>query len=172
MDNLLSLLKKGVNARTVTKWPGTDYAIELRVLSDQDKQEAAMAVATLYQNAGIKVGLENVDDYEAERTVQILMRAVLDPATHQPLTNDITEFRRLLTSDVAAQLLAEQAEWQRKCSPSPYEMKPEEFDALLLAVKKNAETTLGSVTSIATLKRLVKSLAALPPSLPMASGSI
>lgn len=172
MSDILARLKAGTSNRRATTWPGTDVAIELRPLSEQDYLDAGMAVDNIYAKSAIQIGMHNIQDYEAEKTTQLLMRAVCDPETHKPLTTDIGGFRRLLVGQgVKEQLVAELEEHTRQCSPRIAEMPADELEALMLRLKKTPDETVTSVSSISSLRKLVLSLVAQRHSLPMDSGS-
>lgn len=171
MDQLLEKLKAGIQNAKRLKWPGTDVDIDIRVLSEHDHHEASMAADRIYKVADINVGVENVDNYEAERTVQLLWRAVRNPETGGHVAKNITEFRTLLTRDARNILVDELNAFERECSPSPENLTDEQFDELFARVKKNAAETITSVSSISLAKRLIVCLAAPQQTLPADSGS-
>jgi hypothetical protein len=170
-ENFLQMLRQGVANVKIVKWPGTELDVALRVLSDQDHLEANIAADTVYKTAGISVSMQNVQDYEAEKNVQLLFRAIVDPETRKPFCKSISEFRKLLSMGIRDALMEQVSEFQRECSPDPVNMPAEEFDNLLSAVKKNAERTLSNVSNIILLKKLISILVSHPETSQAANGS-
>jgi hypothetical protein len=169
--DIVQRLKAGTANRKPWHWPGTDVEVELRVLTDQDQLEAGLAADRLYRDAKIDVGMPNIQDYEAEKTTQLLFRAVLDPTTHKQLFGDIAEFRRILTKPVRDALGLALDELQQECSPPVDCMEQDEFDSLVAQVKKTPEATISSLSSISTLRKLCTYLAVPPANSPTDSGS-
>ena len=168
---IVQRLKAGTANRKLWHWPGTDVDVELRVLSDQDQLEAGLAADRLYRDANVDVAMPNINDYEGEKTTQLLFRAVLDPATHKQLFADITEFRKVLTRPVRDALGRALDELQQECSPPVDCMSQDEFDRLVARVKKTPEQTLSKLSNISTLRRLCTYLAVPPAISPTANGS-
>lgn len=159
MPTLLEMLKAGQGNRKRVPWPGSDGAeVELRPLTDQDQLDASLAADRMYRDAKIDIGMANIQDYEAEKTTQLLWRAVCDPQTGGRVCKDIAEFRALMTRGVRAALVLQLEEFTQECSPSLDTMEQEQYDALLMRVKKTPEAA-SSVSSICTLRRLCRSLA-------------
>lgn len=159
MSDLLSRLKAGIgNVKSIT-WPGTETTIAMRVLSQQEHQDAAFATEQLFKGAKIDISMVTADEYESEKVTQLLYRALHDPEKlEEPICKTVGEFRKLLTGS-EKKLLAEQyMSWEQECSPSPDNMSDHEFDQLLLSVKKNPGGTIGSITNLSTLRKLLSSL--------------
>ncbi len=153
-DSFLDMLRAGTKACKTITWPGTDIKVELRVANDQDRFEASLAADRIFSGAGIDIKMQNIDAYEAEKATQLLWRVLQKPGCEERVAHDIADFRRLLRDGVREKIAAEHTAWQQECSPDPYEMSDDEFESLLLSVKKNAEKTLSSVTNIFVLRKL------------------
>lgn len=171
MSSLLERLKAGVNNTKTIDFPGTDIQVQVRVLNEQDQLDATLATDKIFRVAGSKIDRENVEAYEAEKNNQLLYRALRNPDDGTPLASTITEFRQLLSEGRRKTLLDEVFAFQEECSPSPYEMDPVAYDALVQSVKKNAERTVTNLSSILLARRLIVSLAGQLASLQTASGS-
>lgn len=171
MSSLLERLKAGVNNTKTINFPGTDIQVQVRVLNEQDQLDATLATDKIFRVAGSKIDRENVEAYEAEKNDQLLFRAIRDPETGGPVASSMTEFRQLLSEGVRKVLLDEVYTFQEENSPSPYNMNSESYDAVLQAVKKNAERTVTNLSSILLARRLIVSLAGQLASLQTASGS-
>ena len=65
----------------------------------------------------------------------------------------------MLTPEIKNKLAEDLDSFHEECSPSPYKCTDEEWDKLVADVKKNAEQTVGNVSSIDTLRRLTIYLA-------------
>jgi hypothetical protein len=167
----LKLIKAGAANRRRIKWPGTDTDIELRVLSNAQISDASLAADTLYRKQGVSVALHNLDDWRREMTVQQLFRACVEPGTDTTVAATITEFRELCTRTEADLLVQEYSALEQEANPSPETLSEEQFDALIAEVKKKPEQTIGSISNIATLKRLASFLANQQYNLPTDSGS-
>lgn len=154
-ESLLTKLKKGSLNTKLIKWPGTEEDIRIRILNEQDFMEASQATDAIFDATGRRVAAQNVEDYESEKLTQQLFRAIEDPVTAKPLTASITEFRKLLSSEVKAILVDEFRQFQDECNPDPLKMTEEEFDILYNNVKKNSEKTVGNISSIFIARKLL-----------------
>lgn len=171
MESLLDKLKAGTANRKALPWPGLPEAVvHLHVLSDQDQLEAGMAADRIYRDAKIDVAMANINDYEAEKTTQLLYRAVRDPSTGGRICPDIESFRRLLTKGAREALVHELNQLTQECSPPLDTMTQEQYDSIVESVKKNPQIVLNH-SSICLLRKLVMSLAAQLASLQAANGS-
>ncbi len=166
----LERLKGSGGARRRVLWPGSDVEVDLRLPTEQDQIDASLAADRLYRDAKLDIGMHNIRDREAEQTTQLLWSCILDPATGKQLCSSVTDFRRLLVGDVRKALVEALSAFQQECSPCIDAMAAQEFDALILAVKKTPETALSNVTNISLLRRLVLSLAAQPSPSPTENG--
>lgn len=171
MENILEKLKAGVRNTKIVKWPGTDIDVQMRIPNENDHHQASLTADRTYKSADIKVGVENIDNYEAEKTNQTLYRILSLPETNEPLAPTITEFRQLLTKDIRDILVEELNAFEQECSPNPNTMSDEEFDALYLNIKKNAPQTISNVTNIFCARKLITTLAAELMSLQTGNGS-
>lgn len=158
--SLLQQLKSGTNAQ-ITVMIGAGE-IGMRLLSEQDMLDASMAADRLFADAKIPVTFQNVAMYEAEKTTQQIYRACVEPGTGNPVAENITEFRKLLSTSERAALIEAYNEFDQKMSPSPRAMPQDEFDALVFQVKKTPNETVGSISSLSTLRRLCSYLASTP----------
>lgn len=152
--SFLKELKAGVDNKIVVRFPGTETEVELHVLSNQDTLDASLAADRLYKDQEIRVGFENIKDYESERTTQLLFRAMRVPGTGKTIADNITEFRSLLTVAERAALVDEYNALDERCNPSPETLPAEKFDALVEDLKKKPQETIGSISSMSTLRRL------------------
>lgn len=160
ISNLLKRLKAGSKATKEIPWPGSDNEedlIRMRVLNDEDYLKATLAADKMIPN----VTMANVSRYNAELETQLLYRSLTDPETGHTL-GTITEFRQLLSPEIKAILVDELDALHNENSPNVESMTDEDFDKLFEEVKKNAEKTVSSISSIHILRKLVKSLASTP----------
>ena len=158
--SLLDKIKAGSNYKKDTVWPGTEAAIKLRVLNEQDYNEATLATDKLFRET--KIGMENISRYDGEVETQCLFRSIEDSETGGRITNNITEFRKLLTPEIKDMLATELDALQEEFSPDPVSMPDEEFDKLIHDVKKNSTDVLKNITGIFLAKRVIKSLVSQP----------
>jgi len=157
MSNLLDKIKAGsLNKKEIT-WPGTDQKVHLRVLNENDHLQASLSADKIFE--GTPIAIQNMDQYNAELETQYLFRAIEDPETGKRLFNTITEFREIVTPEIKNKLAEELDSFHEECSPDPYKMSDEEFDKMILNVKKNAKETVGNVSNINTLRELIIYLA-------------
>jgi hypothetical protein len=172
-NDLLSRLRAGTdNPPKRIKFPGTDIDIGIRVLDDNDFLQAGLAADRVYKAAGVDVTQQNILDYEAEKTAQLLFRAVVDPDTTDPVCGKISDFRMLCRPKARRDALLEEVNaYQAECSPDLNTMDGDAFDTLLADVKKNYGAALQNVSSIFMLKELVDSLARELSSSPTDNGS-
>lgn len=157
MSNLLEKIKAGTLNKKQIKWPGTDQKIHVRVLNENDHLQSSLATDKIF--IGTPIALQNMDQYNAELETQYLYRAIQDPETGKQLFSNITDFRDMLTPEIKNILAEELDSFHEECSPDPYKMPQDEFDALVANVKKNAKETVGDVSNIGTLRRLIIYLA-------------
>jgi hypothetical protein len=154
MSDLLATLKAGKLNCCEINFPGTDKKVRLVVLSTQDTLDASLAADRLFAQEKIVPAFHNINTFENEKTTQMLFRALRDPETGDPVTQNISEFRRMLTNEERNALIEEYNVLAERCNPSPIEMPADEFDALIENVKKNPLETIGNISSLQTLKRL------------------
>ena len=172
MSDLLSRIKAGLKNHKITSFPGTDVQVRINLLSESDILDAVAAADQMFKAKTLVVAFHTVNAFENEKAVQMLYRALRDADNVEPLATTITEFRKLLTSEYRAALIEEYNGLSEECSPSPLTLPADEFDRLVESVKKNASETIGSVSSLLTLKRLTLCLAEELASLQKDSGPI
>lgn len=171
MATLFDKLKAGTRNERAVSWPGTEHQVLLRVLSNQDTLDAAIATDRFFKDADTAVAFQNIGVYEAERDTQELYRACLDPESKKPFAPSIADFRRLLSIGTRRALIEEYNRLDEECNPRPLQMPDGEFDALVESLKKKPEETLGKISSSAILKKLCLFLASQPATSLKDSGS-
>ena len=160
MSDLLEKIKAGTQNKKEITWPGIDQKIYIRILNENDHLQSSLATDKIF--VGNVLSTMNVDQYSSELETQLLFRAIEDPETGKQLFTNITEFRDMLSPEIKNKLAEELDAFHEECSPNPYKLSDEEFDKLIFEVKKNAETTVGNVISIDTLRKLIIYLAKQP----------
>jgi len=155
-DNLLERIKNSGKQRREIEWPGTDHRIHLRVLNENDEIQSTLAVDKIFKDSPL--ALQNIDKYNSEIETHYLFRTIEDPETGKQLFNDIIDFRESLTPEIKGVLAEELDALHEEFSPQPYKMSSADFKKLVSDIKKNAKGTVGSVTNIFTLRRLIISL--------------
>jgi len=172
MSDLLLRLKLGSSATKLVTWPGSAEHVLLKILSQQQRQEATFATEQLFKTAKVELNMVTANEYESEQATQMLYRSLRDPAApDEPICASVTEFRKALSADEKRILLDEYVAFEKDISPSPDNLSDEEFDRILSDLKKNPSQTLGNISSISTAKRLLAIMASQPVTLPKASGS-
>lgn len=162
MSDLLNRLKAGRAALRPIAVGNVDLG--LRVLSEQDYLEAGLAAQAAMDLRKLELTVATADLFEDEKASQLLQRAVVDPATGKPVAETAQALREALTRSERAYLVDAYLEHEKQFSPSEALLGEAEFAALLEAVKKTPEIALTSVSSIATLKRLITTLVSRPAS--------
>jgi len=170
MESLLEKIKAGTQNYVECAWPKTDVRVRIRVLNNQDILDASMAADNIFRAAGVDVSMQNIKVYEAEKNVQHLYRACTD-LDGKPLAPSISQFRQQLTVSDKEWLIEQYNELDRECNGSVDTMPDDVFDTLVESVKKNPDT-LSNVSSISTLRRLARFLAAALSSSQTGSGLI
>jgi hypothetical protein len=156
--SLLDRIKAGTAVRGDAEWPGIeDGSVKMRLCTENDNLQATIATDKIFSD--IKIGIENVDSYNAERETQLLCKSIEDPETKKQLYKNITDFRSVLTVDAKNYFADKLDELHEKYSPSPSTISDEEFDKLVLDVKKNTDEAISELSDINTLKRLALFLA-------------
>jgi hypothetical protein len=156
MSDLLQKLKLGTSNVKMINWPGTETQIAMRILSQQQLQEAAFDTERLFKSSKIDTNLMTAQVYQEEETTQILYRSLRDPANmEEPIAPTITDFRKALTVNEKKAIIDEYSEFDAECNPSPGNLSSEEFDRLTQDLKKKPEETISSITSLSIAKRLL-----------------
>ena len=155
--DILAKLKAG---RSVTKSiPLGDVLVAMRILTEQDHQEAGWAANAMLDKHDAELNPANADIFESEKFTQLIQRFLIDPDTRKPVFPSADEVRQTLTRDERNALADAYFEFEKEHSPSERTMSEGEFEALLEEVKKKPEMPALSDLSGATLRRLVLSLA-------------
>lgn len=163
MSSLLARLKKGNRNTKRVDYPGTESPVLLRVLSEQEQQDAMIAAELYLKDKKIEISMGSVDVYAAEQSVQILYRALRDPENpERPFAESPDEMRKLNSSGELNVLNDQYREYELECSPDPMEMTQSDFDSLVADVKKNCEGSLSRVSNIVIAKKLIVSLVSQP----------
>lgn len=169
--SLLAKLKAGKENRKCVNFPGTETQIALHVLSEAQEQEAEFAATSLFQSSSIVIGHHNIDAYQSENTLQKLFLSCRNPDTGDRIAENIAEFKKHLTTAERDLLVEAYNDLVQECNPSPQTMPQDDFDALVDEVKKKPQQTIGSISSISTLKRLALCMAEQLATSPKGSGS-
>jgi hypothetical protein len=172
MSDLLSKIKAGTDNVKLLDWPGSSQKVALRILSQRDFQDAIFSTERHFKAEKIEVNMVTAEEYDSEKATQILYRALRDPEhLTEPICPTVTAFRQTLTREEKAIILQEYVAFESECSPAPQNLSDEEFDKVFEDLKKNATTTLGSVTSLSLAKKLITTLVDQLVTLQTASGS-
>lgn len=159
MDNLLQRLKAGTSNYKLIDWPGSSEKIAIRILSQGQLQEAAFETERIFKTAKIDINMMTADEYTAEKSTQILFRALRNPtALDQPI-GSIIDFKQTLTLSEKEFLIEAYNAFEAECSPNPENLPAEKFEEILQAVKKNPSMINTSNYNTGLLKRLIMSLA-------------
>jgi hypothetical protein len=167
--DLLTRLKAGRDAIDTVEVNGVQLG--LRVLVEQDYTDAALAADALLLTHDTELSLATSDTFEAEKTVQLIARMVVDPATKARVFPNADVARETLMRHDKDKIVEKYLDHERRFSPSFRTVSEEEFSALLEEVKKNPETPRLKDLSGDLLRRLTTSLASQLSSLQTASGS-
>jgi len=156
--DLLDKIKAGSGFKKRFKWPGTDIDISIRVLNEGDYLKSTQETDEIFNKS---VGLANVEEYQAEKSTQLLFRSCVDPDTGKQIFGNITEFREVLTPEIKQELDKYLDEVHSEIAPKSKELDEKEVDAFYQDIKKNCQETLSSISSIPMLKRLITILVGL-----------
>lgn len=167
MSDLLSIFKAGTDNHKLVKWPGTEHPVAIKILSQKDLQDAAFSTERMFKSEKIDVGILTAEEYEVEKSIQILFRCLRDPKNlEEPVAPNIAEFRKALTREERRLLTDEYLGFESECSPAIDGLSKEDFDKLLQDLKKNPQQILSSITDIGMLKKLLLFMANPPVKLP------
>jgi hypothetical protein len=138
-ETRLEACRKGRIVLHRRTWPGTNLALQLRVLLG-DEVQAALAAAYLHFRDVLKVppdSLQTVQPFEDEVALQLLHRACRDPE-NAAATFAISDadLRDNTTVDERVLMVREYEAIAAVANPSPDSLSPEEFAAIVDAVKK------------------------------------
>lgn len=159
-SDILQKIKLGTNNIKLIKWPNSETQVALKILSQQEIQEAVFATERLFKKENIEVNLITSDEYESEKATQILFRAIKDPSkATEPICSNITEFRASLTKEEKNYFVAEYLTFEKDCSPRPDNMTNEDFDKFIMDIKKNPNSISQSNLSSNMLRKCIIILA-------------
>lgn len=163
MDSLLERIKSGSKNHKLIYWPGNKEQVIIKVLSVQERQEAAFCTERLFKSEKIEPSFLTSDEYADENATQILFRALRDPKNMDaPITENISKFRALVTREEKTGLLNEYLAFENECAPSPDNLSNDEFDRIIESIKKNPELIFTDNYSIGMLKKLLHFMVSLP----------
>jgi hypothetical protein len=152
MESLLERLKAGTKNTKTVKFPGTEEDVVIRILSEADRVEAHFAAERYFQAAKIEVSGTTVEAYEAEKTLQMIYRAINDMEGSR-LARTVDDFRKGLSRPEKDFLVDEYLALEAECVPGD----GEDLDSLVETLKKSPEE-ISSIGSIFTARRLITSL--------------
>lgn len=153
MSQLLERLKAGRSA--VAKETLNGVSLGLRVLSEQDYLEAGLATESAMKDAGVEFSVSTSDLFEAEKSSQLLLRAMIDPESGKPVASSATELREALSRNDVAVLIDAYLDHEKSISPSERNMTEADLLGILEEVKKTPQKATLSGLSSAMLKRLI-----------------
>lgn len=171
--DILSRLKASRSATKRVALPGTDIEFTLRVATCAELQEATFATEKHFRDKGVDPNsMSLMDTYKHEETIQILAMVALEAANKpKPAFRDADECRIALDDDQRDYLASAYKELETEVSPRLDGLDDAGIAAMADEVKKNPDGPLSRFLSTFTLRRLVRCLAAPPPTSPTASGS-
>ena len=154
--DLLDKIKAGVSATKEITWPNTDAKIKIRVANEQDHLEAGQSTDKIFE--GIKIGIENVDKYNAEMETQLFYRIISNPETNKPICKTISEFRSLLSPEIKDGLADEIDSFLEEYSPSVNNLSQEELDNIIDNLKKKSDETVMNISNISIARKVITTL--------------
>lgn len=160
--DLLKKLKAGRDAIATVEINGV--TLGLRILTDQDYQTAGLAADALLIKHDTELSLSNSELFEAEKSLQLIALAVVDPTTKAQVFPNADTARSTLTRDDKKLITEKYLEHERQFSPSARTMDDAALAGLIEEVKKNPETPRLNDLSGDGLRKLIVSLVSLPPS--------
>lgn len=160
--NSLEKIRAGIRNHKVVPWPGTSAKVKMRVLSRGELQEAVFAAENWFRTSEIPVTVQMVEEFEAEKTTQILFRSLSSAEDDQPLCSDIDVFRSTVPRSEQSALAELYDLLEEECSPNPDKMSDKQFNEFVEALKKKPDEMIGSVRSTAFARRLLRSLVSPP----------
>jgi len=162
----MSLLDKLRSGKSIIKIVAlNDIEFGLRLLSENDYLEAGLAVIDFFKARKIDdMNLANSDLFESEKTIQLLLRALVIPGSGDPVTESVLQLRKSLDREDKAFLIKQYLEFEKEYSPvAGYNMAEAEFEMLFDTLKKTPETVSLNDLNSETLRRLITALV-FPPS--------
>lgn len=162
MSNFLIRIKQGASNTTQVRWPGREELVTMRVASKQDLSDAHFAAEARFKSREVAVAGHNHLDFEDEKNLQVLYRVL--SVDGKPVATSVDSFRALTTGDEIDALSDAYVVFEREHSPNFEHLTDSQVDALVAELKKKPEEIIGSVSSITTARRLLRTLAAQLPS--------
>lgn len=162
MSNLLERLKAGKSVIAKKSVNGVEFGI--RVLSEQDYLEAGLAAEAAMKASGVELSISSSDLFEAEKSGQLLLRALVNPIDGKPVAVDAKTLRAALSREEVAYLIEAYLAHEKSVSPSERNMPESELRALVDEVKKTPQTPSLNGLSSVTLKKLIAILVVPPAS--------
>jgi len=160
MSGLLARLKAGRAAVGQVTVDGITFG--LRLLTEQDYLAAQIATEAAMKEAGLELSVSTAEAFEAEKSSQLLVRALIDPETNTPVAETALALRSATYRDQQASLISAYLAHEKSYSPSERTLSDAELSELVEEVKKNPGMTSSSDLSTDTLKRLITALASPP----------
>lgn len=160
MSELLERLKAGTDA--VSDAYIGDIRLGVRALSESEREAAQLAAAAYFKGLEVELSPTTVEAFEAEVASQVLLRALVDPATRKPLFASCAEVKQTLTAESKRDLLNAYVLHEQNISPRAGMMPDDEFAALLETVKKTPQIPRLLNCNGVTLRRLIVSLVSQP----------
>lgn len=160
MSDLLARLKAGRAAVGQITVEGITFG--LRLLTEEDYLAAQVATEAAMREAGLELSISTAEAFEAEKSSQLLVRALIDPGTGKPVAGTAKALREAVYRDQQMALINAYLAHEKTFSPSERTLSEHDFSVLLEEVKKSPEPTLSSDLSTDTLKRLITALVSPP----------
>ncbi|MEW6562712.1 MAG: hypothetical protein AB1400_05700 [Pseudomonadota bacterium] len=153
MSDLLDRLKAGKSAIAPVKVGDVDFG--LRVLSEQDYLDAGIAAEAAMKAAGVELSVSTAELFETEKSSQLLLRALVNPADNKTVATTAKDLRAALSREEVAYLIEQYLNHEKTISPSERNLSDDDLMALLEEVKKTPQTPRLNDLSFAMLKRLI-----------------
>ena len=130
--DLLKRLRAGREALAPVEVAGV--SLGLRLLNEQDYQDAGLAVESTMRAAGVELNMASAELFEREKSSQLLARSLVEPASGKPVASTAQELRQALSREDVEWLATRYLDHEKRHSPK--ELDDEAFAALLEEVKK------------------------------------
>lgn len=161
-SNFLLRIKQGAANTVQVRWPGREELVTMRVASKQDLADAHFAAEARFKSRDVLVMGHNHLDFTDEKNVQTLYRVL--SVDGKPVTTSVDSFRALITQDELDVLSDAYVEFERENSPNFDHLTDDQVADLMAELKKKPDEIIGSVSSIAIARRLLRTMAAQLPS--------
>lgn len=155
---LLETIKAGIRNSTSIRFPGTDTVMRLRILSPDEKQNAQFATERRFIAEKCPAALHTLGAYEEEKSIQMLFMALSTADGKESVASSVNSFRALLTTDELDALIKMYEAFEQEINPGLDGASEEQIEALVRDVKKKPDEVLGSVSSIAVARRLLRTM--------------